>query len=392
MNKFSPHQFQIYAEGHDHFLNKENSESYSNGVWTRYVNPVLTKDHTPIFWRYDINPKTNPFGLERLGINAVFNPGALALNGKIYLVARVEGYDRKSFFAIAESPSGIDKFRFWDYPIQIPENDNPDVNIYDMRLTQHEDGWIYGLFCTERRDPKAKGSDQTSAIAKCGIVRTRDLNDWQRLPDLITASPQQRNVVLHPEYIDGHYGLYTRPQDGFIEAGSGGGIAWGITPTMDNARIEKEVIIDQKIYHTIKETKNGQGPPPIKTSEGWIHLAHGVRNTAAGLRYVLYMFMTDLQKPWKVIYAPGGYFMAPEEDERIGDVSNVLFSNGWVEKNAGEVLIYYASSDTRIHVASTRTEILLDYLKNTPPDALRSSQSVAQRMELIERNLRYLSK
>lgn len=299
-----------------------------NGIFTRYKYPVVTAAHTPVFWRYDLNPETNPFLMQRQGVNAAFNAGAMLFNGKICMVVRVEGYDRKSFFAIAESESGVDGFKFWDYPLTMPETDNPDVNVYDMRLTQHEDGWIYGLFCTERRDRSAPDYDQSAADAQCGIARTRDLISWERLPDLKTAGSQQRNVVLHPEFIDGKYGLYTRPQDGFIDAGKGGGIGWGLTESMENASVDQEQIIDPKIYHTIKEIKNGQGPPPLKTAQGWLHLAHGVRNTAAGLRYVLYMFITSLEDPAKITHRPGGYFLAPDGEERIGDVSNVAFSNG----------------------------------------------------------------
>ena len=361
-----------------------------NGIFTRYQHPVLTAAHTPVFWRYDLNPQSNPFLMERLGINAAFNAGAMEFNGKICLVVRVEGNDRKSFFAIAESDSGVDGFKFWDYPITMPETDNPDVNVYDMRLTLHEDGWIYGLFCTERRDQSAPEYDQSAADAQCGIARTRDLVNWERLPDLKTAGSQQRNVVLHPEFVDGKYGLYTRPQDGFIDAGKGGGIGWGLTESMENASVDHEEIIDPKIYHTIKEIKNGQGPPPLKTEKGWLHLAHGVRNTAAGLRYVLYMFITSLDHPAKVIHRPGGYFLAPDGEERIGDVSNVAFSNGWVQRADGTVFIYYASSDTRMHVATSTLDQLVDYCVNTPEDGLRSAASVATRNRLIEGNLRFL--
>jgi len=377
-------------EKQQQLLKLVNAPSYTNGVWTRYLNPVLTAAHTPVFWRYDLNPETNPYAMERLGINAVFNAGAILLNGKYLIVARVEGHDRKSFFAVAESENGIDHFTFWDYPMLIPETDVPDTNMYDMRLIQHEDGWIYGLFCVERRDPSAPHGNQSAAVAQCGIARTKDLISWQRLSDLKTNSGQQRNVVLHPEFIDGKYALYTRPQDGFIDAGSGGGIGWGLCDTMENAMVNNELIIDPKAYHTIKEVKNGQGPAPIKTNEGWLHLAHGVRNTAAGLRYVLYLFMTSLEEPWRVIKSPGGYFMAPEGDERIGDVSNVLFCNGWI-LNDQQVYIYYASSDTRLHVATSHIDQLLDYVNNTPEDGLRSWKCLQTRIELIHKNLQYLN-
>jgi 4-O-beta-D-mannosyl-D-glucose phosphorylase len=361
----------------------------SNGIVRRYKNPVLTAAHTPIYWRYDLDYETNPNLLERLGINAVFNCGALEFNGNYVLSVRVEGADRKSFFAIAESGNGLDSFRFWDYPILMPEVLEPDINVYDMRLVQHEDGWIYGLFCTERKDPNAKPGDLSSAVAQCGIARTKDLQEWERLPDLKTSSPQQRNVVLHPEFVNGKYAFYTRPQDDFIEAGTGGGIGWGLSDRIDGAVIDKETIIDQRAYHTIKEVKNGLGPSPIKTKRGWLHLAHGVRGTAAGLRYVLYLFLCDLNEPWKMTHQPGGYFLAPEGDERIGDVSNVLFSCGWIVKDR-KVFIYYGSSDTRIHVATSSVEKLLDYVTNTPPDPLRSYAAVEQRYALIEKNLKIL--
>ena len=363
-----------------------------NGIFTRYKYPVVTADHTPVHWRYDLDPDHNPFLMERLGVNAAFNAGAIDYNDKICLVVRVEGFDRKSFFAVAESESGIDGFRFWDYPISMPETEDPDVNVYDMRLTRHEDGWIYGLFCTERRDNNAPEHDQSAADAQCGIARTKDLVNWERLPDLKTGGSQQRNVVLHPEFVDGKYGLYTRPQDGFIDAGKGGGIGWGLVTSMENAIIQDEQIIDPKVYHTIKEIKNGQGPPPIRTNKGWLHLAHGVRNTAAGLRYVLYMFMTSLDDPSHVIYLPGGYFIAPEGDERVGDVSNVAFANGWVQKPDGTVFIYYASSDTRMHVATSSVDRLVDYCINTPPDGLRSAASVQVRSDLIAKNLEYIKR
>jgi 4-O-beta-D-mannosyl-D-glucose phosphorylase len=325
--------------------------------------------------------------MERFGINATFNSGAIKLNEKYYLVARVEGADRKSFFAIAESENGIDGFQFWDYPVDLPSTTEPDTNVYDMRLVQHEDGWIYGLFCTERRDPTAPAGDQSAAIAQCGIVRTKDLLNWERLPDLKTPSPQQRNVVLHPEFVDGKYAFYTRPQDSFIETGKGGGIGWGLSISMEPAVIEKEIVIDPKVYHTVYEAKNGLGPAPIKTKHGWLHLAHGVRNTAAGLRYTLYMFMTDLADPTKIIYQPAGYFMAPEGEERVGDVSNVVFSNGWIADEDGTVFIYYASSDTRQHVATSTVDRLLDYMMNTAKDGFTSSASVATLTKIIDNNL-----
>lgn len=373
---------------HDALITRPNpvDEDWYNGIYERYTYPVITAGHIPLEWRYDLDPKTNPFLLERLGINAAFNAGAMEWNGNIVVCVRVEGWDRKSFFAIAESPNGIDSFRFWDEPCVIPETSDPDTNVYDMRLVQHEDGWIYGLFCTERREKSAPESDQSSATAQCGLVRTRDLKTWQRLPDIKTPSAQQRNVVLHPEFVGGKYALYTRPQDGFINTGSGGGIGWALCDSMENADTGTETIIDKRVYHTINELKNGQGPAPIKTAEGWLHLAHGVRNTAAGLRYVLYLFLTDLNDPTKVLFKPSGYFIAPIGDERIGDVSNVAFSNGWVAKMDGTVLIYYASSDTRLHVATSSVERLLDYVKNTPADGLRSAASVQQRIELIRAN------
>lgn len=364
--------------------------SESNGIYQRYKYPVVTAAHTPVFWRYDLNPETNPFLMERQGMNAAFNSGAMEWNGKIILVVRAEGVDRKSFFAIAESENGIDNFRFWDHPVTLPETENPDTNVYDMRLVKHEDGWVYGLFCTERRDPKAAEFDQSAATAQCGIARTKDLVKWERLPDLVSYGGQQRNVVLHPEFIGGKYALYTRPQDGFIDAGKGGGIGWGLCDSMEGAIVPEEKIIEPKLYHTIKEVKNGQGPAPIKTANGWIHMAHGVRNTAAGLRYVLYMFMTDLKDPSKVIYRPAGHFIAPEGEERVGDVSNVVFSNGWVARSNGQVFIYYGSSDTRMHVATSTVDRLVDYCMNTPADGYRSASSVATRNQLIDKNLEWL--
>jgi 4-O-beta-D-mannosyl-D-glucose phosphorylase len=359
-----------------------------NGVYERYLYPVVTAEHTPLSWRYDFDPSTNPHMMERLGVNATFNSGAIEMDGRILLVLRVEGYDRKSFFAVAESATGIDGFGFWDYPIVMPETEDADTNVYDMRVVKHEDGWIYGVFCAERKDPKAPSWDTSSAVAQAGIARTRDLVAWERLPDLKTGSPQQRNVVLHPEFVDGKYAFYTRPQDDFIQAGSGGGIGWGLADDIEHAIIKEERVIDPRVYHTIKESKNGLGPAPIKTSRGWLQLAHGVRNTAAGLRYVLYLFMTALDKPWEVIHQPGGYFLAPQGEERVGDVSNVAFSNGWVARPSGDVLLYYGSSDTRTHVVTTTVDRLLDYAVNSPSDPLRSTDCVKQRIELIKKNLR----
>lgn len=362
-----------------------------NGVYTRYKNPILTGAHTPVFWRYDLNEQSNPYLMERIGMNAAFNSGAMKWNGKYILVVRVEGADRKSFFAVAESPNGIDNFRFRDYPITMPDTEDPATNIYDMRLTAHEDGWIYGIFCAERHDPKAAAGDLSSATATAAIARTKDLVDWERLPDLKTKS-QQRNVVLHPEFVNGKYALYTRPQDGFIDAGSGGGIGWALVDDMTCAEVKEEKIIDLRYYHTIKEVKNGEGPHPIKTPQGWLHLAHGVRGCAAGLRYVLYMYMTSLEDPTRLIATPGGFFMAPEGEERIGDVSNVLFTNGWIKDEDGTVYIYYASSDTRMHVATSTVDKLVDYCMNTPADGLTTAASVETLKDLIARNLKTLGR
>lgn len=373
-------------QAHFDLITTANCQSgLGNGIFDRYQNPVLTAAHTPLNWRYDLNPQTNPYLMERFGINATFNAGAILFNGKFLMVVRVEGNDRKSFFAVAESDNGIDHFKFWKYPVVIPETNDPDTNIYDMRLIQHEDGWIYGLFCTERRDPNAPDGDQSAAIAQCGIVRTKDLKQWQRLPDLQTSSAQQRNVVLHPEFIEGKYAFYTRPQDSFIEAGKGGGIGFGLCDNIENPMVTNEQVIDHRVYHTVYEGKNGLGPAPLKTEKGWLHLAHGVRNTAAGLRYVLYLFMTDLKDISKVIYKPAGYFMAPEGEERIGDVSNVLFSNGWIQSGE-DVFIYYASSDTRMHVATSTMDKLVDYVINTPEDGFRSAESVNTISKLISKN------
>ncbi len=384
MNDFNKRIQELFQQ-HESLLSRQNQPQCGNGIYHRYQFPVLTAAHTPLFWRYDLNPDTNPFLMERTMINGVFNAGAIKLNGKYYLVARVEGADRKSFFAVAESPNGVDDFRFWDNPVSMPETDEPDVNIYDMRLTAHEDGWIYGVFCSERKDPNAHKGDLSSAVAAAAISRTKDLITWERLPDLKSKS-QQRNVVLHPEFINGKYALYTRPQDSFIDAGSGGGIGWALIDDIEHAVITYEEILDSRYYHTVKELKNGEGPHPIKTKKGWVHLAHGVRPCAAGLRYVLYMYMTDLEDPSKLIASPGGYFMAPEGEERIGDVSNVLFSNGWIADDDGTVFIYYASSDTRMHVAVSTVDKLVDYCLNTPADGFRSATSVRSIQALIERN------
>lgn len=356
-----------------------------NGIYTKWQNPVLTAAHIPLHWRYDLNPENNPFLMERLGVNAALNPGAIEFNGKICLIARTEGADRKSFFSVAESDNGVDNFKLWDRPVVMPETDRPDTNIYDMRLTEHEDGWIYGLFCTERKDPSAPAHDTSAAEAQNAIARTKDLVHWERLDDLKTRSPQQRNCVLHPEFVDGKYAFYTRPQDGFIDCGGGGGIGWGLADDIEHAVIPEENIIDEKVYHTIKEVKNGAGCVPIKTEEGWLHIAHGVRACAAGLRYVIYAFMTELDRPWITKYIPGGALMVPEGEERVGDVSNVVFSNGAVVRGEN-IFLYYASSDTRCHVATTTVSQLVDYCKNTPADSLRSYACVQQRNELIERN------
>ena len=362
-----------------------------NGIYDRYVFPVLTAAHAPLIWKYDFDPETNPYFMERLGINAVMNSGALYMNGKYYLVARVEGNDRKSFFAVAESDSPTEGFRFRDFPVVLPDTEPEETNVYDMRLTQHEDGWIYGVFCSESKDRSV--NDLSAAVAQAGIVRTKDLKTWERLPNLRSKSPQQRNVVLHPEFVDGKYAFYTRPQDDFIETGSGGGVCFGLCEDINDPVIcTEETVVSPRLYHTITESKNGAGAVPIKTEKGWIHIAHGVRNTAAGLRYVIYVFATDLNDPKKLIASPSGVFIAPHGFERVGDVSNVCFTNGAVVNEKGEVYIYYASSDTRVHVASTTLDKLIDYTFNTPSDAMRSADCVKQRCELIEKNLKYLNK
>lgn len=387
MYKIASHIDQVQKQ-YCNLISKKNKQvSKSNGVYNRYKNPIVTSAHIPIHWRYDLNPKTNPNALERIGFNATFNAGAIKWNGAYVICVRVEGNDRKSFFAIAESPNGVDNFKFWDKPCVIPQiESNPDTNAYDMRLIDHEDGWIYGIFCTERKDPDAPAENTSFAIANAGIVRTKDLINWERLPDLVSNSGQQRNVVLHPEFVNGKYALYTRPQDGFISVGNGGGIGLGYVDDMTKPIVKDEKIINNKVYHTIYELKNGLGPAPIKTEKGWLHLAHGVRNTAAGLRYTLYMFMTDINDISKVIHHPAGHFMAPEKDERLGDVSNVLFSNGWIADADGTVYIYYASSDTRMHVATSTINKLVDYCMNTPEDKYTSASSVQTIINLIDKN------
>lgn len=374
---------------YNNLINRKNKplKGYYNGIYKRFKYPIITADHIPLFWKYDLNYETNPYLLQRMGVNSTFNAGAIYFDKKYILVVRVEGWDRKSFFAIAESKNGVDEWKFWDYPILLPQTNEPDVNVYDMRLTYHEDGWIYGIFCTERKDPSAPYYDTTSAIAAAGVVRTKDLINWERLPD-IKAKTQQRNVVLHPEFYNGKYALYTRPQEGFIDTGKCGGIGWALVDSMENAIIDNELIIDERRYHTISELKNGLGPAPIKTRLGWLHLAHGVRNTAAGMRYVLYMFLTDLNDPTKILHKPGGYFMAPEFDERVGDVSNVLFSNGWIKNENDEVFIYYGASDTRLYVAKTDINRLLDYVVNTPEDKYYTNKCLEDRIKLIDKNLK----
>lgn len=360
------------------------AEEWGNGIYTRYKYPILTAEHTPLEWRYDFNEKDNPYLEQRIMMNATLNSGAIKWNGKYLLVVRVEGADRKSFFAVAESPNGIDNFRFWEEPITMPDDVVPATNIYDMRLTAHEDGWIYGVFCAERHDD-SQPNDLSAATATAAIARTHDLVHWDRLPDLKTKS-QQRNVVLHPEFVDGKYAFYTRPQDGFIDAGSGGGIGWALVDDITHAEIKEEKIINSRHYHTIMEVKNGEGPHPIKTPKGWLHLAHGVRGCASGLRYVLYMYMTALDDPTRVIAQPGGYFLVPQGEEYIGDVMNVTFANGWIADEDGKVFIYYASSDTRMHVATSTIDKLVDYCMNTPEDGFTTSASVETIKKLIAKN------
>lgn len=375
----------LVLSNYETLITRHNIPIDGNGVYTRYAHPVVTAEMVPPFWKYDFNPETNPYFMERIGINATLNSGAIKWKDKYVLVVRVEGNDRKSFFAIAESPNGIDNFVFRDHPITMPEDEIPGTNVYDMRLTAHEDGYIYGIFCVERHDDSCPG-DLSAATACAGIARTKDLENWERLPDLKCKS-QQRNVVLHPEFVNGKYALYTRPQDGFIDTGSGGGIGWALIDDITNAVVGEEIIIDERHYHTIKEVKNGEGPAPIKTPKGWLHLAHGVRACASGLRYVLYMYMTSLEEPWKRIAAPSGYFMAPVGEEYMGDVMNVLFANGWIADEDGTVFIYYASSDTRMHVATSTIDQLVDYCLNTPEDGLTTGESVKTLNRLIDANL-----
>lgn len=371
---------------HVELISKKNERSWSNGIWTRFKNPVLTAEHAPLFWRYDLNPETNPLLLERFGINGAFNAGAIKWQGKYTLLVRVEGNDRKSFFAVAQSDSPVDGFRFTGKPIVIPQIPGEEAtNVYDMRLTAHEDGWLYGIFCAESHDPDAAPGDLSAAVAAAGVVRTKDLVNWERLPNIKSRS-QQRNVVLHPEFVDGKYALYTRPQDGFIDAGSGGGIGWALVDDMTNAVINEETIIEHRNYHTVKEVKNGEGPHPIKTPQGWLHMAHGVRGCAAGLRYVLYCYMTALDDPTRVISQPAGHTLAPLGEERVGDVSNVLFSNGWIADEDGKVYLYYASSDTRLHVVESTVEKLVDYCMNTGSDGMTSTTSVERLLGIIDAN------
>jgi 4-O-beta-D-mannosyl-D-glucose phosphorylase len=374
---------------HEALLARKNEKLFStNGIFHRYRYPILTREHFPLEWRYDFDPDSNPRFMERIGFNAAFNAGAIKWEDRYLLAVRCEGNDRKSFFAIAESPNGVDHFRFWERPVTLPENEEPDTNVYDMRLTRHEDGYVYGVFCTERKDPGAPEGDTHSAVAAAGIARTKDLVSWERLPDLVTYGGQQRNVVLHPEFIGGKYAFYTRPQEGFIETGKGGGIAFGFSDSMERPEVKEEKILHAKAYHTIYELKNGLGPAPIRTPGGWLNLAHGVRNCAAGLRYTLYLFMTDLEDPSRVIHCPAGLFMGPLGEERVGDVSNVLFANGWIADGDGQVFIYYASSDTRMHVATSTLDQLTDYCMNTPEDGFRSAASVAAINRLIDKNKR----
>ena len=385
-------RYLIENEKYEALIARKNEKTeFYNGIYDRWKYPVLTSEHIPLFWKYDLNPETNPYFMERLGVNAVFNAGAIELNGKYYLVARVEGNDRKSFFAVAESDNGVDGFRFWDYPILLDDMYPEETNVYDMRLTKHEDGYIYGVFCSESKDNTV--NDLSAAVAAAGIVRTKDFKKWERLPNLVTKrSPQQRNVVLHPEFVDGKYAFYTRPMDDFIETGSGGGVGFGLCDDITNAVIDEEIMTSKRKYHTITESKNGAGATPIKTDKGFIHIAHGVRNTAAGLRYVIYAFATSLEKPWEVIAEPSGFLIAPQGEERVGDVSNVVFTNGAIVDEDKNVYIYYASSDTRLHVATTTIDKLVDYVFQTPEDPLRSVKCVEQRCELIKKNLEYLKK
>jgi 4-O-beta-D-mannosyl-D-glucose phosphorylase len=385
-------RLRLIAQKHKALIERGNNELFSDsGVYNRYEFPILTREHVPLHWRYDLNKETNPCFMERIGFNATFNSGAIKFKGKYVLLVRIEGNDRKSFFAVAESPNGIDNFRFWDRPVTLPQTEEPDVNVYDMRLTQHDDGWIYGVFCTERKDPNAPEGDTSAAVAAAGIARTRDLINWERLPDLISTSGQQRNVVLFPHLIEDKYAFYTRPQDGFIDTGKGGGIGFGMCDYIEKPKVREEVIVDPKTYHTVYEVKNGLGPAPIRTEKGWLQLAHGVRNTAAGLRYTLYMFMTDLKRPWIITHKPHGHFIAPLKDERVGDVSNVVFSNGWIEDEDGKVFIYYASSDTRMHVATTTVEKLVDYCINSPQDKLHSHLSVQTINDLVDKNQDFMN-
>lgn len=385
-------RYYIEKQKYDKLISKKNVKSeFYNGIYDRWENPVLTREHIPLTWKYDLNPETNPYFMERLGVNAVFNSGAIELDGKYYLVARIEGNDRKSFFGVAESDNGVDGFEFWDYPILLEDTCPEETNVYDMRLTKHEDGYIYGVFCSESKDNSV--NDLSAAVAAAGIVRTKDLKTWERLPNLKTLrSPQQRNVVLHPEFVNGKYAFYTRPMDDFIETGSGGGVGFGLCEDITNAVIDEEIITSKRKYHTITEAKNGAGAVPIKTDKGYIHIAHGVRNTAAGLRYVIYAFATSLEKPWEVIAEPSGFLIAPLGEERVGDVSNVVFTNGAIADEKGDVYIYYASSDTRLHVATTTIDKLIDYVFNTPEDPLRSVKCVEQRCNLIKKNLELLGK
>jgi 4-O-beta-D-mannosyl-D-glucose phosphorylase len=388
MSDYHPMYAVLKARQEQLLTRKNEKTDFYNGIYDRWAYPVLTRESVPVEWCYDLDPETNPCFQERLGVNAVFNAGAIEMNGKICLAARIEGNDRKSFFGIAESESGVDGFRFWEKPVELPDTCPEETNVYDMRLTRHEDGWIYGIFCSESKDTSS--SDLSAAVAAAGIVRTKDLKTWERLPNLVTLrSPQQRNVDLLPEFVNGRYAFFTRPMDDFIDTGSGGGIGFGLCEDITHAVIDEEIITSPRRYHTITEAKNGEGATPIRTERGWLHIAHGVRNTAAGLRYVVYVFVTDLREPWKVIAEPGGFLIAPREGERTGDVSNVVFTNGAVARENGDVFIYYASSDTRLHVATTTVDKLLDYAFHTPPDALRSRDCVAQRCALIDRNTEY---